>query len=293
MYANEIYDVVKKHQIPLEKVCFLQLPTVFAVDPESNLNLAKKLLGEENYEIVDSYMNDGQARFIQRDLETYTALNTRESFRYIEEKRLFCGRDKYAEAGCVNTYFFQDLWAARLVGRHRPTNHFDIGSRIDGFIGHLLSFLDKVTLIDIRPLEIPIPGVEFVQADAMNLNTIPDGSIESLSALCSLEHFGLGRYGDPIDPEGCFKAFDAIQRKIKPGGFAYISVPVGWEHLEFNAHRIFYAKTIAGSFDKMNLVEYSITDGKSIQYNVPLDACDECRNGAEIFGLFCFQKPVG
>ena len=52
-----------------------------------------------------------------------------------------------------------------------------------------------------------------------------------MSALCSLEHFGLGRYGDAIDPEACFKCFDQIQKKLKKGGNLYISLPVGQAHL--------------------------------------------------------------
>ena len=136
-------------------------------------------------------------------------------------------------------------------------------------------------------------GIDFVQADATNLDGIEDNSVESLSALCSLEHFGLGRYGDPIDPEACFKAFQAIQRKIMPGGFAYIAVPVGKERVEFNAHRVFYAKTIIDSFFEMDLVEFSATDGNAIAYNVPVDRYDfDAVKGRLTFGLFCLKKHL-
>ena len=60
-----------------------------------------------------------------------------------------------------------------------------------------------------------------------------------MSALCSLEHLGLRRYGDKIDPEACFKCFDAIQKKARKGGKLYISVPIGKECVEFNAHLFF------------------------------------------------------
>ena len=48
--------------------------------------------------------------------------------------------------------------------------------------------------------------------DATKLENMEDNSISSISSLCALEHFGLGRYGDEVNPEGCFEAFDAIQR---------------------------------------------------------------------------------
>ena len=74
----------------------------------------------------------------------------------------------------------------------------------------LLSFRKNVILIDIRPLGKEIDGLEFIKADATNLENIDDNSIESISALSSIEHFGLGRYGDEVDPEACFKCFEAI-----------------------------------------------------------------------------------
>ena len=101
-----------------------------------------------------------------------------------------------------------------------PQKHFDIGSRIDGFIGNLATFHDDIVLIDVRPLDRYIPSVSFIQTDATNLEQIEDGSIESISALCSLERFGLGRYGDPINPEACFQAFESIKRVTKRMGMS-------------------------------------------------------------------------
>lgn len=228
--------------------------------------------------------------FIKKDLKIYNALNTRENFKYNKEKKFFIWKDKYAQAGSCCSYLFQDLWAAKLIYKNNPEKHFDIGSRIDGLITHILTFKDEVTLIDIRPFETKIPGVKFIQSDATNLDAIEDNSIESISALCSLEHFGLGRYGDPINPEACFMAFKAIQKKLKPGGYAYISIPIGQERLEFNAHRIFYAKTILEEFNEMELIEFSTTDGNSIEYNPPVDKYDSNNDRWDIFGLFCFRK---
>lgn len=297
--VNEIYRTIQELNLPLDKICFMRLPTVTApgVSEEKNKELVRKILNEEGLCWAGRYLGDGVADFICSDLEVYQALNTRESFQYIELNKYFIYHDKYADAGALGQYFFQDLWAAKWINCNNPVQHFDIGSRIDGFIAHLLAFRDNITLIDIREQPGEIPGVNFIQADATNLDTLDDNSIESLSALCSLEHFGLGRYGDPIDPEACFKAFRAIQRKMRPGGYVYISVPVGMEHLEFNAHRIFYAKTVVESFDEMQLIEYSATDGKTIDLNIPLniydryDQYDSAVHGAGITGLFCFKKP--
>ena len=91
-----------------------------------------------------------------------------------------------------------------------------LGRDWGGFIAYLLSFRQdkKTVMIDIRPLPQKIDGLEFIQADATNLDRIASESIDSLSSLHALEHFGLGRYGDPIDPEASFKAMKAMQRVL-------------------------------------------------------------------------------
>ena len=125
------------------------------------------------------------------------------------------------------------------------------------------------------------------------MENIADESIESLSFLCVLEHLGHVRYGDEINPEGCFGAFEAIQRVLKSGGKAYIVVPIGKEHVEFDAYRIIYASTIVGSFSKMKLVEFVAVHGLDdyIEYNIDIHKYDqESDNGGLRIGLFKFVK---
>ena len=199
--------------------------------------------------------------------------------------------DKFEAAGSIGSYFWQDLWAARKIYQDSPQQHYDIGSRIDGFIAHLLSFRDNVNMIDIRPLNREVDGFRFVCDDATSLGHFDDNSIESLSALCSLEHFGLGRYGDKIDPDACYKCFYSIERKVMAGGNIYISVPVGKEHIEFNAHRVFYASTIINAFTHCELIEYSYTNNGYIEYNIDVHKYDDdITIGGTGFGLFHFTK---
>lgn len=76
-------------------------------------------------------------------------------------------------------YFHQDIWAAKRIFAAKPENHTDIGSRVDGFIAHLLVFME-VTQIDVRPLQNEIEGLHFIQDDATTLNSIEDNSVSSL-----------------------------------------------------------------------------------------------------------------
>ncbi len=65
-------------------------------------------------------------------------------------------------------------------------------------------------MIDVREFPSEIPRLHTSVDDATSLHQIEDESIDSMSALCSIEHFGLGRYGDPIDPEACFKCYSGL-----------------------------------------------------------------------------------
>lgn len=195
--------------------------------------------------------------------------------------------ERHAQAGSFSHYFWQDLWAARKIHERRPQRHTDIGSRIDGFIAHLLVFM-PVEQLDIRPVDSPIRGLSFTQADATNLDNFADNSIDSLSTLHAVEHFGLGRYGDPIDPQACFKAMAALQRVLAPEGRLYFGTPVGRQRLEFNCQRIFSPRTILDRFSDLQLVSFSAVDDE-LQFHEDADPADfeNCRFGC---GLFEFTK---
>ncbi len=58
-------------------------------------------------------------------------------------------------------------------------------------------------------------------------------------SISSYEHDGLGRYGDPIDPFGDFKAMQKAQSMLNDDGIMILAVPVGSDHLFWNAHRVY------------------------------------------------------
>lgn len=155
-----------------------------------------------------------------------------------------CLHDWDEEGGATNSeYFWQDLLVARLVFAAKPEKHVDIGSRVDGFVAHVASFRE-IEVFDIRPLTARIPGVTFKQADLMNPVTVITNYCDSVSCLHALEHFGLGRYGDPIDPKGYTKGLVNMAGLLKQGGVFYLSVPIGINRVEFNAHRVFDPRII-------------------------------------------------
>lgn len=159
-------------------------------------------------------------------------------------KFLPCLHDWYEEGGSAKSeYFWQDLYVARKIRAANPQKHVDIGSRVDGFVAHVASFRE-IEVFDIRPITTSIPGVTFKQADLMNSAANIADYCDSLSCLHVLEHFGLGRYGDPIDPKGYEAGIRNMANILCPDGVFYLSVPVGIERVEFNAHRVFDPNSI-------------------------------------------------
>jgi hypothetical protein len=76
-------------------------------------------------------------------------------------KLRFYTSDRFSNAGSVSgAYFFQDIWAAKKVYESKVNLHVDVGSRIDGFVAHLLSFCN-VEYIDIRPMISPFGNLVF------------------------------------------------------------------------------------------------------------------------------------
>lgn len=135
-------------------------------------------------------------------------------------------------------YFHMDLLVARRIFENKPQRHLDVGSRIDGFVAHVAVFR-QIEVVDIRPNAESVGNIVFRQGDLLNLDPTFHASCDSLSCLHALEHIGLGRYGDPIDPDGHLKGFAALVRMLKPGGRFYLAFPIGRAGVEFNAHRIF------------------------------------------------------
>lgn len=161
-------------------------------------------------------------------------------------------------SGAMGGYFHQDLLVARWIFHAQPQRHVDIGSRVDGFIAHLAVFRE-VEVLDIRPQPEQVEGVVFHQMDVMaELPLTWRESAESLSCLHTIEHFGLGRYGDAIDPLGHEKGVEQLKSMVKAGGVLYLSTPIGPQRVEFNAHRVFALPTVLSWFTQGWRVEKAV-----------------------------------
>ena len=187
-----------------------------------------------------------------------------------------CLYDATSDTEIDKLYFLQDNWAFDKILRENPKNHIDIGSH-HVFVS-LMSKVLPVTMVDIRPLSIMVDSLTFLEGTILSL-PFGNESITSLSSLCVIEHIGLGRYGDPIDPSGSVKAILEIDRVLCPGAHFYFSVPVERESkIYFNAHRSFNESSLLGL-----LSNYEILD-KMYIYDQEYDQIQP-----EKFGVGCYH----
>ncbi|MDE3088151.1 MAG: DUF268 domain-containing protein, partial [Chloroflexota bacterium] len=190
-------------------------------------------------------------------------------------------------AGLIDRhYFYVNGWAVRRVIAAAPRLHVDIGSQV--IFANLLAAMIPTVFVDYRPLDVRLAGMQCIGGDLLSL-PFASNSIASLSCLHVIEHVGLGRYGDPLDPSGTRKALRELARALAPGGNLFLAAPVGRPRLCFNAHRIHLPETICTMLPELTLTEFSgIYEDGHYSEHIPMS---DLQDSEYACGLFWFKKP--
>ena len=178
-------------------------------------------------------------------------------------------------------YTYHPAWAARKLKEINPEFHIDISSTLN--FSTLVSAFIPVKFFDYRPADITLSNFSSESAYLLKL-PFADNSIKSLSCMHRLEHIGLGRYGDPIDPVGDIKAMKELQRVLAVGGSLLIVVPVGKPNVQFNSQRIFSYDQVVNAFSNLQVREFTLLtdDGKLISN------ADKSLVEKQVYGCGCF-----
>ena len=148
-------------------------------------------------------------------------------------------------------YVYHPAWAIRKVKEINPKRHVDISSTL--YFSAMLSAFYKVNFFDYRPAKIDLSQLESGHQDLTNLS-FESGSIFSLSCMHTVEHIGLGRYGDKIDYDADLKAMNELARVLASKGSLLFVVPIGGKaKIIFNAHRIYTKEMIVKQFTGQGL----------------------------------------
>lgn len=160
-------------------------------------------------------------------------------------------------------YFHHDLLVASEIFQKNPNMHLDVGSRIDGFVALVAAFR-KIYVLDIRNLSsIGHQNIIFQQHDLMR--EWQSEKFDSVSCLNALEQFGLGRYGDAINPDGHKTGFENLLKLLSNGGLLYLAIPIGDKSQTlFNSHRIFTPTEILSWPGNFKVDSFHYTDENGI-----------------------------
>jgi hypothetical protein len=235
------------------------------------------------------YINPKNLIWFFKSLKQFNRLNTNSNLFSLSFLPIL--GENSMSAGSVNShYFIQDLYVSQKIFNENPKNILDIGSRIDGFVSSVASFRE-IDVVDIRPLEEKIHNINFKKFDIMNNVDELNEKYDYVTSLHAIEHFGLGRYGDPIDPDGHIKGIKNFHKILKVDGVLYLSFPIGDNRIVFNGHRIFsidYIKPILESYFKIESFSF-ISDTGVLHKNVKLNETNknnfDCKFGCGIFKL--------
>jgi len=210
-----------------------------------------------------------------------------------------CVHDRFMNsAELKHEYFWQDLFVANRIYLKSPLKHTDVGSRVDGFVAHVASFRE-LDVYDFRPQSACVPNVNFLQGD-FSLEEVsfkklhPGSSTDSLSCLHTIEHFGLGRYGDPLDVGAVERGISNLSWLLSPNGTMYLATPIGRDRVEFNANYVFNPYKIISMASKvgLNLIDMQTIDSEgvsSVNFTDKHELSEIAANDYSL-GLFVFSK---
>ena len=196
-----------------------------------------------------------------------------------------CLLDRLSKTPFDPHYLYQGAWLSRRLSMTTPQLHVDVGSSV--MMLSVLSASVPIAFLDYRPLAVELPGLHCVAGTGTRLPFL-DNSVASLSCLHVIEHIGLGRYGDPLDPNGSQEAAGELARVLQPGGRLFLSVPVGRDRVCFNAHRVFGPSTIQSFLPSLRLEALSLVDDRGqFRERVSFDTVTGLEYGC---GMFEFVK---
>jgi hypothetical protein len=239
--------------------------------------------------LLTKALNMNRFKKYRNDLEEFKSLSEKRGSRFsINWKdRKMCLDDNTGETQFDRHYVYHMAWAARVLAEKSVKHHVDISSSLH--FSTIVSAFIPTDFYDIRPANISLNNLQSKKASLLSL-PFESNSIESLSCMHTVEHIGLGRYGDQIDPDGDLKAIGELKRVLSKNGRLLFVVPLGKPKIMFNAHRIYSYAQILEYFSDLSLERFDLipeSGNVGIIYNAKKADADSQNYGC---GCFCFTK---
>ncbi len=99
----------------------------------------------------------------------------------------------------------------------------------------------EIITIEYMPIQVSYPGLSAIHpADVAKKFLAQEWKpVDFIFTYSSLEHDGLGRYGDPLSPTADLESVGRARCLLKEGGYLFLGVPMGADHIVYNAHRVY------------------------------------------------------
>ena len=129
-------------------------------------------------------------------------------------------------------------WVYRNIP-HKINRILDVGSVGSSLPITLGQMGYDVWCIDIRKYEYAdlLPNVRSILADIRKTN-FRDNFFDVVTIVSTIEHIGLGRYGDSLNINGDKHAMSEVRRILQTGGYILVTLPVG-KRMIYSSHRVY------------------------------------------------------
>ncbi len=182
--------------------------------------------------LLDEYTLNGRIRvkysFFDDSFSRQTVYESEEVDKYVEavkQRKTFC-------------YGKTDLWLYKALKKYDITG-LDVaimGSAKPRYEAVCLAFGGNPMTIEYNKIFSKDTRLKVLTTDEYERNPVKFDAAFSIS---SFEHYGLGRYGDPLMPNGDLEIMEKMKNILKPGGLLFLAVPIGQDTLVWNAHRVY------------------------------------------------------
>ncbi|HWH12706.1 MAG TPA: DUF268 domain-containing protein [Solirubrobacteraceae bacterium] len=160
----------------------------------------------------------------------------------------------------VNERIVEVPFALSAIGRLQPgARVLDFGSSESSLALSLASLGFEVTALDLRPYPFEHPQLDVV-VSAIETWASEPGRFDAVLCVSTLEHVGLGWYGDPRhEAEGDRQALARLSDLLAPGGLLVLTLPYGARSVD-SLQRRYDREQLDNLIEGWEIVERSIVE---------------------------------
>ena len=170
-------------------------------------------------------------------------------------------------------------------------NKYNLKGKRVAVIGSLTPWIEAIALncgaaapITTVEYNVPICADSRIRTVSYDDFTKSTDLYDAIITYSSIEHSGLGRYGDPLNPAGDMETMQQIYDRLVPGGQLFIGFPVGRDALVWNAHRLYGPRRYTELTKQFKELEWIGVD-KGF-----MERCEPANNGPN--PLIVLEKPL-